>query len=80
MSPEEELAQLKVHVATQAQRLQYALMQLDREAKFLPKWKPENNRFHRAHEVIAEVHASLAGTQPPTQGGQWNNHPRRTSP
>lgn len=36
-------------------RLDYAVLQLEREAKFMPKWKIETKRFHRAHDCVREV-------------------------
>jgi hypothetical protein len=60
MSPEEEeLAQLRSVVAAQGRRLDYAVMLLAREAKFLPEWKPENARFHRALTAVSEVRDAL---------------------
>jgi hypothetical protein len=56
---EEENERLRQQIEAQARRLDYAVMQLDREAKFLPEWKPENRRFHRAYTVVAEVRDAL---------------------
>jgi len=61
MTPEEELALLKETLATQTRRLDYAVLQLTREAKFLPESKPENRRFHRAYSTVTEVRDALAG-------------------
>lgn len=58
---EEELAQLKQIVAAQQRRLDYAVLQLSREAKFLPESRPENRRFYRAFEVVVEVNETLRG-------------------
>jgi hypothetical protein len=40
-------------------RLDYAVLQLAREAKFLPEWKPENKRFYRALGTVTEVRDGL---------------------
>lgn len=57
---EEEIARLRTLVAVQARRLDYAFIQLEREAKFLPKNKPENRRFYRALNVVEEVRDTLS--------------------
>jgi len=52
----------------QLRRLDYAVLQLTREAKFLPEAKPENRRFHRAYACVTEVRDELQGLlyrQPP---------------
>lgn len=61
MTPEEEVQQLKALLHQQARRLDYAVMQLEREAKFMPKWKPENRRFYRAYDTVTEVRDTLEG-------------------
>jgi len=61
MTPEEELARLKEALAVQTRRLDYAVLQLTREAKFLPESKLENRRFHRAYATVTEVRDTLAG-------------------
>ena len=40
-------------------RLDYAVLQLAREGKFLPADRPENRRFHRAFTCITEVRDDL---------------------
>ena len=60
MTDEEYIARLKAQIAEQERRLDYAVMQLNREAKFLPTWKPENARFYRALGCVTEVRDSLA--------------------
>lgn len=40
-------------------RLEYAELQLAREAKFLPRYKPENDRFYRAYDTCSEVGTGL---------------------
>jgi hypothetical protein len=56
---EEENDRLRAEIQTQARRLDYAVMLLSREAKFLPTWKPETQRFHRAFGVVTEVRDAL---------------------
>jgi hypothetical protein len=55
----DELTRIKAEVEVQVRRLDYAVMQLEREAKFLPEWKPENRRFHRAYVAVKEVRDAL---------------------
>lgn len=54
-----EVDLLKAEIAAQRRRLDYAVLQLSREAKFLPEWNPENERFHRAFGVVTEVRDKL---------------------
>jgi hypothetical protein len=54
-----EIEELKAQVRDQRRRLDYAVMQLEREAQFLPEWKPENRRFNRAFKVVTEVRDEL---------------------
>jgi hypothetical protein len=51
--------QVRAELAMQKGRLDYAVLQLAREAKFLPKHKPENARFHRAFETVSSVRDGL---------------------
>lgn len=51
--------EVRAEVAAQKRRLDYAVLQLAREAKFLPKYKPENARFHRAFDAVAETRDAL---------------------
>jgi hypothetical protein len=59
VSAQEELTKLRQQVAVQAKRLDYVVLQLAREAKFLPEYKPENKRFHRALNTVVEVRDAL---------------------
>lgn len=43
----------------QSKRLDYAVLQLAREAKFRPKWNRENERFHRGFDTLVEVRDAL---------------------
>lgn len=36
-------------------RLRYALRQLEKEARFMPRGVPENSRFYRAYDTLVEV-------------------------
>ena len=45
---EEELQDLRAL----RRRLDYVCLQFGREAKFMPKWKRENDRFHRGLEAL----------------------------
>lgn len=59
MTEAEELTRLKAEIATQKGRLDYAVLQMGREAKFLPEGNPENRRFHRAFSCVKEVRDAL---------------------
>lgn len=51
--------QVRAELAMQKGRLDYAVLQLAREAKFLPEHKPENARFHRAFNTVVGVRDAL---------------------
>lgn len=59
MDSDVELARLKEEIRAQRRRLDYVVLQLSREAKFLPEWKPENKRFYRAYSAVTEVRDEL---------------------
>lgn len=40
-------------------RLEYVELQLAREAKFLPRNRPENSRFYRAYDACTEIKLDL---------------------
>lgn len=46
---------LRSHVSGLRNRLGYVRLQLQKEAKFLHRWKPENNRFYRAYDTLSEI-------------------------
>lgn len=47
--------ELRLEIRKLVRRLDYAVMQLEREAKFQPTWKIETKRFHRAYDCVREV-------------------------
>ena len=52
----------------QLRRLDYAALQLTREAKFMHRHNPEHRRFFRAYDTVTEVRDDLQGLldrQPP---------------
>lgn len=54
-----EVDLLKAEIAAQRRRLDYAVLQLSREAKFLSDRKPEHARVLRAYSVVTEVRDKL---------------------
>jgi hypothetical protein len=46
--------------------MDYVVSLLEREAKFLPEYKPENRRFHRAYATVQEVRDALVAG-----AGRW---------
>lgn len=58
---DEDEARFREALLVQKRRLDYAVLQLTREAKFLPESKPENRRFHRAFATVTEVRDTLEG-------------------
>lgn len=54
-----EVEELKAQVREQRRRLDYAVLQLGREAKFLQEGMPEHRRFHRAFSCVKEVRDEL---------------------
>lgn len=51
--------EVRAEVAAQKRRLDYVVLQLAREAKFLPQSKPENRRFYRAFDAVADTRDAL---------------------
>ena len=54
-----EMADLKAKIREQQRRLDYAVLQMGREAKFMPESNPENRRFYRAFSCVKEVRDEL---------------------
>lgn len=57
MATNEEVA---TQLRTMKGRLDYAVLQLQREARFLTPTNPGNRRFYRAFETTTEVRDELA--------------------
>ena len=60
---EEENARLRAVIDSQARRLDYAVLQMEREAKFKRAGRPEDARFLRAFGVVSEVRDALRGVR-----------------
>lgn len=58
---EQSEQELRAEIDRLSQRLDYVVLQLEREAKFMPTWKPETRRFHRAYDCVREVRDDMKG-------------------